>query len=1129
MTKGIVGAILIALCSGLAFGQAPTYRAWVVPPLGGEGSPLAAALVDRFSQAGYETTVKTYADLCDAAQLKVSQVDVLVLGGASTLPADSMGPIEAYLKEGGDIVALDAPMWRKQLVRDGDTWVDREEYRKGHAAGLLQHVIFDFKTQPLDGWQRTCNDMSIPTVMAIEPGQTEPIGSAVHVTIPQLKNWDTLAAPIIPEPFPANHTLTVFQAKGGPQTNSLCMEWTEKDGSRWIASVSLTSEWQLFVLDPSSFHYWESVPARAGDHFHPENATQMRIGLALTHTPVTGGPQEYWLGPFGTAERTPEHEKVLVNPAAPSLDTLSPGYKYFPVRDAATLVARADQFVAPNATYALPMEMLSPHPRAHVGGFDKGRNWRWSSLLEARAADGQWRGTPGTILVNADGPYKGGVWVAFGISSPAWYTEPAGLEILSGVAKALRRGVFFLDGGSNFYTYFEGQGAQLGARVVNVSKEVRTGLSAHLDVKEPDTGTVVFEKDLPIAEIASGALFTASEAFSPQVWPLTVTVQLKEGDQVFDYANHRMNVWKPKEQPAFITVKDGEFLLNGQRWRPHGVNYMPSSGIAVDDQNYFEYWLGAAAYDPEVIQRDLTCIAGLGMNAISVFLHFDSNAAQNLPDLLRRAESLGLKANVSLRPGTPMEFEWDKMQTMIQSNRLAQSDTVFAYDLAWEPMWGDQAERKRWDPQWTAWIVERYGSVENAEKDWEFAAPRDAAGVVTNPPGQQLCEDGGWRRLSAAYRRFTDTLLYEKYSQARRLVRSADPNHLVSFRMTEAGDPTLKWDKQLPYDFPYLAAAVDILEPEAYGRIGDWERVKPGWFQREYARWAAPHLPMVWAEAGVSAWSQSEMTATPALLGMQSEFFGNLYKLTIDSAANGIIFWWFPGGYRTNERSDYGIVDPGNVDRPSTGVIRTNAQPLLTGASLKPVDIWLEIDRDLYPAGVAGIYDAVQGAFWEAIAAGKTPGLKTAGTGTTSADCPLLAVGNTPCNGNNPPKFLDAFVDTVETIDAAGAVTPVLAGTPIPIVPGAPLHLRVAVTNLGEAQWLPPATGNPPGGVYLIAEGTQEGRIPLSAPAPRFSVTTLDIVVTPSAEAKAIVLTFEAEGRVRFGSKYVIGLSATPQ
>ena len=136
-------------------------------------------------------------------------------------------------------------------------------------------------------------------------------------------------------------------------------------------------------------------------------------------------------------------------------------------------------------------------------------------------------------------------------------------------------------------------------------------------------------------------------------------------------------------------------------------------------------------------------------------------------------------------------------------------------------------------------MTKRYGSVAAAEKVWGVPAPRDGDATRLRSacrPWTQLTRDGEWRKLVADYRLFLDDLLREKYSAARQLVKSIDPHHAVSFRMSNAGDPLYNWDAALPYDFYGLAEAVDVWEPEAYGRIGDWERVRAGDFTAAYAR-----------------------------------------------------------------------------------------------------------------------------------------------------------------------------------------------------------------------------------------------------------------------------------------------------
>ncbi|MDI6829044.1 MAG: hypothetical protein QME62_11225, partial [Armatimonadota bacterium] len=701
--------------------------------------------------------------------------------------------------------------------------------------------------------------------------------------------------------FPDGHTLTVFSAKGDERTTQLAIEWDEKDGSRWIATVALTTEWQQYVLTPDDFKFWISVPNRGGpgDRFRPENAVSMSVGLAQTHTSAIGtGRFEYWIGPFGTAKMTPEYEELLNAIVPPALDTLSPSYKLFEPSEVASLEVRKDQVIVPPTTIPLPSIIRSPHPRPKGGGFDKGRDWRWIPILEARTSKGEWRGNPVTMMVHASGPFKGGVWASFGIGDMNWFKQPEVRQVIRKIAEKMRNGIFFLDAGTNFYTYFEDQPITVGFNAVNLSAEPCKDLIGRVRLLDKSSGKVIYSHEWPLAINGNNDLARKQVDWNINKLPtgeLIAEATLYKGSKEVDHVTHEVGFWKPKKEKSFVTIKDGEFMLEGKRWRPCGVNYMPSSGIGTEDGNYFEHYLSARSYDPEVFQRDIEHIKDMGYNAVSIFIYSGHEKAQNLNDLLRRLEKLGLKANLALRPGTPMNFLWPQIGEIIKNARLMDNDTVFAYDLAWEPSFGHHRDRTIWDGEWEKWIIERYGSIENAEKDWGFAVPRDENGKVTNPLPHQVDSTGEWNRMTAAYRRFLDTLLYKKYSAARRLVRSVDPNHLISFRMAEAANPTFRWEGRIPYDFPYLAGAVDFLAPEAYGRIGEWEAVKPGWFEREWARLWAPKLPMIWAEQGCSTWEMSRMQTSPWRLDFQAKHYKAFYEMLIKSCADGIFSWWYPG------------------------------------------------------------------------------------------------------------------------------------------------------------------------------------------------------------------------------------------
>ena len=1099
--------------------------------LPGENSDLVTALRHELRCNGYNVIEFDADALCDPAKLAASNVDVLALPDAANLPAASVVPITKYVEAGGDIIALNAPLWQRLYIKPAGKWQTVDEYERTTAAEPPEHVLFDFAPESIAEWQRAHFPAEgTATYETIEDGPA-PGRRSLHAKIDDLRNWDNFGPTDVSKPFAEGDTLTIFAAKGGPDTRNLAIEWQEADGSRWIATVPLTTEWRRYVLTPEDFKYWESVPARSGDRFRPENAKRMNIGMAFTHTGATPGPQEFWVSGFGTSSVKPDMKEILFKPAIPAMDTLAPGYKFFDSHDVGRLATRAEQAIMPVAQFDIPDVLRSAQPRPSGGGFDKGRTWRWIPLIEARAENGQWRGAPATLMVHASGKFKGGQWAAFGIADSEWYVSPTVMSAIGAVAKKMLNGLYIVDGGSNFYTYFEDQDLLLGARAVNIGRDEQKDITAVVRVVDAETGAEVFSKEWPLSLYACEEK-AVQNSWKPAQWPLNgfrATAELLQDGVVIDRVSHEAQVWRPQKQKSYVTIRDGDFVLDGKRWRAHGVNYMPSSGIGTEDGEYFEQWLGARSYDPEVVQRDLEHIKDLGLNAVSIFVYEKSIKAQNLLDLLRRLDELGLKANLSLRPGTIGDFRWPGMQAAIEYCRLWEHDSIFAYDIDWEPMWWTHRERAKWDRAWEAWIVERYGSIGNAERDWSIAAPRDPEGAVTNPADEQLKIDGDWRVMIAAYRRFLDTLLYKEYSAMRERIRAIDPHHFVSFRMTEAGDPTMNWGGVLPYDYPYLAAAVDIIEPEGYGRIGDWEKVKAGWFEYEYARWAAPQHPVMWAEAGVHAWDIGAGTFTPKLLEVQGQFYRDFYRMLISSGADGIFWWWYPGGFRYGENSDYGIINPDGTDRESSKAIRENGPRFINGPDTEPVDAWIEIDRDRHTDGVVGIYSEAKDAFWKAIDEGHTPGLKTAGAGTTSTNCPIIAVGNTPYDGTNPPKYLDGVFDKVEVLDREGHWVAVDKGKKVEVARDARPEARVTFTNLGEAKWLQEG----PGTVCITAASSialaakRNTRTPLVGPVAHMgSVREQELLLTTEdlTESMEITISFCAGDQTPFGEKFKITL-----
>lgn len=1104
---GVV-VVLALTCSRLEASRAGIVSAG----LPGEDPALIDALKAQLGKAGYSLTAIDAATLCDSGKLASCDLDLLVLSNAADLPAKSVQALDDYAKAGGDIIALNTPLWQRTLVDVNGKWTTQEAYQHEQAGNLPEHVIFDFSDT--SNWQRTADRMESPTTFEVVSNGPAPGQRAVHALITNLTGWDNYGIRNADKPFPKGHTLTVFAAKGDENTRHLAVEWTEKDGSRWIATVALGSEWRQYVLKPSDFKYWTSTEGRGGrgDSLKPENAVGFSFGLAYSHTGFDEGQHEFWVGPVATAESMPDLGSVLGPFDLPAMDTLCPSYKLFDSTGVKSLSVRADQVMVSDKQLAPAAITRSPQPRPTGAGFDKRRDWRWIPLVEARSADKQWRGTPVTMTVNAAGKYKNGVWASFGFGLGDVYRRQQALSMVGQIAQRMRNGAFILDGGANYYTYFDDQDVQLGMRVCNVGKEARQ-LTARVRVVTGKTAKPSVSKQWKVT-LPPGEIKSVSASWRPKSWPVggyTILAELLQDGKVIDSVTHKINVWRPKKTKHFITVKDGEMMLDGKLWRAHGVNYMPSSGIGIEDGEYFEHWIGAKSYDPEVIDRDLDHIKAMGMNSVSIFIYTGYEKDQNLLDILRRLEIRGMKANVGLRPGMPHWWKWENIRQIIERMRLAQNDTVFAYDIAWEPMFNTHNERKIYDKDWEKWIIERYGSIEAAETAWGYAVPRNEDNTITNPNPEQVDNDGPWLRMTAAYRRFLDTLLYKQYSVPRRQILSIDPHHMVSFRMAEAGNPTYRWDGRIPYDWPYLASAVDIIEPEAYGRIGDWERVKPGWFEVAYAKWAAPAKPCIWAEMGVSTWDITRMQNSRKKLDFQAMYHEAWYKMLNGSGANGVYFWWYPGGFRYGENSDFGIINPDGTDRPATKVIRANADRYLNAPAPKKPDYWIEIDRDLHPVGIAGIYDKAKDEFWKAIDEGKRPGLRTKGTGTDSSNAEL--------------RYLDAAFDVVQVKAASGKWIDVTKDGSVKVTAGKPVVARATFTNLGEAKLLPLSGGySQAGTVFLSASVSGSGagaRQPISAGVPSQASLTVDVEVLPSAPSEAAVVTMVLHrGQEPFGERF---------
>ncbi|MBN1900074.1 beta-galactosidase, partial [Candidatus Sumerlaeota bacterium] len=1025
------------------------------------------------------------------------------------------------------------PCWKNE----NGAYIDKASLIKERRNAKDRRMLLDLETDiDFSQWIRDTDNLENPSAPTIEEGGAGGSSKCLKMFYANFTNWDTLGIPM-KRPFPEGYGLTCFFAKGEEQTTMLSLEWEERDRSRWIASIKITPEWQFFVLVPEDFKYWHRSATGGnrgfmGDKFNPQNAVRFRFGLAMSHTFIPRGEHAFWMDEISVAPDIlgGRYEEF----SGPVLETISPAYKFYPVKEIHSVECAPLLGETPPAL-KINLSGFSPTWRPQGTGYDKNRKRRFIPLIKTFDKNGLWNGTLASLLVHTDGKYRNSCFATITFDSPEIYKRKEALELIAGVCGILKRGIFLTEGGSEYFAYFhDDREARLGARVLNISGETQD-LKIDFSIKAKDTGKIAYHE-------TRGSWFAPNQQNNSKVtWKpesfekdaYIVSVKLTQGGKVIDALEHELNIWFPPENRDFIRAREGHFYsdLKKEVWMPFGVNYMPSTGIAFEENESFEHWFDPHAYDPEIIETDLARVEKvLKMNMVSVFLYSGRTYSGNLLDILCRCRRHNLKVHFSLRPwADPLQFNLDSVAETINQYRLAENDTIFAYDIAWEPWFGPYEKRKMWDEEWKNWIETHYGSIENAEKDWGIDAERDAEGNVTSPSNEQISKDGKWRVMVAAYRRFVDDFICKKYSYAIRKIKEIDPNHLVSFRMSEAGNPTCG-QEHYPYDVRAIVKPVDFFEPEGYGRFSsEWDGTRNGIFTAFYLR-SLGKKPVFWGEFGQNVWAGSNFSPDERLRDMERKGYHNFLRMILDSRSDGGSAWWYPGGFRWNENSDYGLLNPDGSERPLMEAIEKYHELIKNPAWLKDKpdfipDAWLIVDRDKNVDGICGIYRETETEFWKLQEAGKTIGFKTEGTGSSSVDVSLIAIGNVPFTGFNPPKYLNSVFNYVKFKNREGEWIEAGNSGEVIVEKDKPVALSVSVSNIGDAAWIGSLSlrDNQKGGVYLNATDESDiiFQIPIPGDVPFFGDVILEETICKEGirDKSRIVLRLYAKDRAWFGEK----------
>ncbi|MCX6358250.1 MAG: hypothetical protein NT029_00435 [Armatimonadetes bacterium] len=1083
--------VLAGLTAGLASLAASAPSGAAEPPLGrvillterfeGSAEAVVPALRRALTAAGLQCRDTSAEGLAAALDAEGGPGVTLALPYSPAFPAPAREPLLRFLNRGNHLLALSGPPFQEMRVRVGGKWAGRAglQAKLAEAAGT---PVVRFDPAELKRWTRVTGTAGSEAVYLTEPGG--PGGAtAVHVRVAKLDTWDTLGSHALDAPFNGGRTLTTFWAKGGPKTPELLVEWKEADGTRWMSTVKLAPKWTRYAIRAEEMTFWPDGAARGrggnGDRMNPERARQFTFGLAngLSHQEM-GTAHEYWVADLQTA--VDPVGAVDLNP--PLLETLSPAYKTYPTRADTVLPAgrgRRLRAAWPVICAISRSPGLGLRPPAA----------RFVPVLWAMdKAAGQRRGAAAHLLLNLDGSYRGSVWALLGVSQSALAAAGSPYPAVAAeMARRMARGLFLASAGAESFAGFVGEPVTVGARLVNLgSKPAQVTVVA--SVRGPDgLPRRTRQKVTVAAHTVQPMAVDLASVGSPEPGEYVAEVALRtDGSDVDRLAMpFRVLTQGRATEKNTVTASGGRFMLGGKPWFALGINYWPLYSAGQEPGEYWLHWLSPDQYDPAVVERDLAQMQRLGMNLVSI-QYGRLDQARPLAEFLARCEKRGIKAHIFLPHLDPVTHQPALAQEMIRAARLDDDPAVFAYDLGWEVHVGPYAARKPHDGEWRRWVADRYGSEAAAEKDWSYAAPRTDGGLLTGPADDLLTTDGPWRVFTAAYRRFWDDNFSRGYQAVRRAVREVDPRHLMGARSGWGGLGALWTQGHLPVDLRSGAKHLDFTSPEGYNIGGDRKGFLSGGFLNAYGRYYSGGKPVYWAEFGSALfYGVSPEAYTHALLTENLQQSADYYRKTLamvrETGADGAAGWWWPGGLRVDEKSDFGIIQPDGTPRPAAEVYQVVAPAMRRLGPAPRPDVLITVDRDKHATGFSGLYAEAAPAWVAAFLQGKSPGVRTEAAGTTSANAPRVAVGNVPATGSNPPKYLNAELNRLRIggRDAGdGAVIDLRAGEDV--------ALEAEMGNTAEASWLAPkGPGQEAGGVYL--EATWDGGkalIPLATDTP---------------------------------------------
>lgn len=656
---------------------------------------------------------------------------------------------------------------------------------------------------------------------------------------------------------------------------------------------------------------------------------------------------------------------------------------------------------------------------------------RWVPLAETEDASGPGRAWPAALWVEArpGAPVRSWGWVGLDVSSAT--AREVG-DLLRTAVRHLQAGYYVLADQPWPATHAGGSQLEIPVRVVSRHPRV-DGLRISAELVEEGENRSVRRVGEPAREQVTLSLGTLPKVpRGCRDYRLRVALEQADG-RLADELEAAVRVLPTgvPDSADHIGVTGSGFTLGRRPLFILGASLAVPAGWLQTGAPPASVLLDPEIFDAETMRRELGRAQEAGLNVLYARLEH----ARQLPALRWLVEELrerGLWLYLGVAGLDPVHPDLESARVLLEQARLAQDPVLFAVEAGSITRLGGETERAVWDEAWRAWLVDQYGSVEQAvevlgDPDWY------PAGQFSGPPDQALAGGAAPPAAVAAYRRFVADRISRELGAIRRLLNELGYRALVGARRTWGGDPAT-----LPIDPAAGALHLDFMVVEDEGLDRD-EAVR-GAASRvaAYARGMMQGKPVVWWHAGRDVGPAPD---AGVLAGQRDATLAMLDEV-LRSHAAGLVVDRLPGGWSPASGADRGFTHPDGRWRPAGDLLRRFNLRVRREAAPPPSWTDVTVDPDSDPRGWYG---------WLVAGSGGAPAEEIRPARFNRSSLELAAAEGVTAEdepARPAPSWLNAEWGVIRSTNEAVA----RAGAGIRIPRRMPLELEV--WNSGAARWV---------------------------------------------------------------------------